>query len=345
MKVRSGNADILKFIAALMLMQHHVYHIGIAVGTYPFYDAWIMVEMFLMITGFYTARHFDGRNSDNREKEAVRYTIKKFLPLLPYSIVVCFLGWAMNTIVNMIQYKSVETQVFFLDFLENCPLEMMMLSDTYTRPLIAPVWYLSALLMVFPFFVRFVQSRNRYLIMIVSFFAPIMYYGWVDFGTDAFPHDMFRAFAGLLLGALLYEISYVFGEGIAKIPKILLTIWEVLALLFVIIGCQHNLGRYRLYVLCIFLGLQVLLPGFSYSANLKGKFWNYLGKLSMPIFMIHWFVGTVVSMLSKTYLWGESFRLVVYYGVTLAVSAVFMCVLDHWKWFQRILHSPLELKD
>ena len=54
---RSGCIDIIRFIGALLIMAHHMYNIGLQY--YPFWDCWIYTEFFLLITGYYTAKHFE----------------------------------------------------------------------------------------------------------------------------------------------------------------------------------------------------------------------------------------------------------------------------------------------
>lgn len=72
---RSGFIDIIRFIAALLIMAHHMYHIGLQY--YPFWDCWIYTEFFLLITGYFTAKHFENYGGGNRSKDAILYTIKK----------------------------------------------------------------------------------------------------------------------------------------------------------------------------------------------------------------------------------------------------------------------------
>lgn len=75
--------ELWRFIAALLIMATHMYNFG--VDNYYFRETWIYVEFFLIITGFFTAKHFDGHNCDDYMLEALRYTWSKYKPLLPYT--------------------------------------------------------------------------------------------------------------------------------------------------------------------------------------------------------------------------------------------------------------------
>lgn len=58
MKKRNGNVELVRFIGSLIIMASHIENMGFE--NYPFISGWIFVEFFLFITGYYTAKHFDG---------------------------------------------------------------------------------------------------------------------------------------------------------------------------------------------------------------------------------------------------------------------------------------------
>lgn len=74
MNSRNRDIDFIKFFSAIMIMATHKWIIGVNQG--PFFDAWIYVELFLMITGYYTAVHFVAKNYSDPMKESIIYTLK-----------------------------------------------------------------------------------------------------------------------------------------------------------------------------------------------------------------------------------------------------------------------------
>ena len=44
---RSANVDCARFIAAMLIMAHHIFNIGY--GEYPFHEAWVYVEFFCLL--------------------------------------------------------------------------------------------------------------------------------------------------------------------------------------------------------------------------------------------------------------------------------------------------------
>lgn len=67
------------------------------------------VEMFLMVSGFYIAKHYDKSIFDNKFKEAVLYTVNKYIPLILYAAgptIVAYLVYVYKSFLN-VDYKRV----------------------------------------------------------------------------------------------------------------------------------------------------------------------------------------------------------------------------------------------
>ncbi len=90
---RNSNIELARFFGAIMIM---IQHIGIMGFDNHVPGCRLYVEFFLIITGYYTVKHFDRKNYDNPIKESIIYTIKKFIPLLPYTIVTTILMYILN---------------------------------------------------------------------------------------------------------------------------------------------------------------------------------------------------------------------------------------------------------
>lgn len=286
---RSGNVDLARFISALIIM---TFHLNVIYGwDYPFQGGWIYVEFFLIITGYYTAKHFDNKNFNNPMKESIIYTLKKFVTFLPYTTITTILKY-------LFIYKTGEMNIidFFCSFIDNFTFDILLVIESYDKPLVGTLWYLSALLIVFPLFSWLMQIRNRYWIMIFSFFYSLLYYGAAGvYGNRDYPQDLLRVMAGLCMGAFVYEVIYAFGDYLKRINKALLTIIEVITFLIPILLTYKNVNSFRFIIVCYIVCCAIMLPKLSYTSKIKGKVFIYLGQLSMPIFVIHWLVGEVVN--------------------------------------------------
>lgn len=348
MNKRSGNVDFVRFIAALLIMGHHIYNTGVKVEEYAFYDGRIYIELFLFITGFYTAKHYSSIAAENRPKDAFQYSIKKFIPMLPYASIVTLFGWVTKGILGIIN-MGWTWKHFLVNFMGNFSLDLLLISDAISQPLIVPLWYLSAMIIVFPLFALFVQIKNRYTKIIISLFCSLMYYGWIGL-TRGFPDDMLRVFVGMMLGVVIYEFSVIFKEQITAKPKWLLTVIEVLVFAYPIFCSYHNwcykgLTSEFICELCFFINMLLCLPGFTYSTMIRGKFFNYLGKLSMPLFILHWYVGTLVCIDGDKYGWDKGLRITIYYAVSLIITALLMFIIERCKGWKKIVKKEINLID
>lgn len=340
---RCGNVDLAKFIGALLIMSHHLFLIGLS--DYKFRNSWIYVEFFLIITGYYTAKHFDGKAYNNSIKESLIYTLKKFIPLLPYTSITTFLMYLLKTIPNLVS-GELNIKGFIFSFTDNLIFDVLLVIESYSTPAVASLWYLSAMVICFPLFSWLMQIKNRYWIMIIASMYSLFYYGIIGVsGNRTYPNDIFRVFAGMCIGAVIYEVVYAFSDYINKLNKVFLTTVEVTTFLFPIISNYNNLGAFRFILFCYMVCLSIMLPGLSYTSNIRGKAFTYLGKLSVPVFVIHWFIGSIVALLSGIIMVTTITKLILYYGGTIIVSMVAMYFVDHWKWFNDLIGKPIVLKD
>ncbi len=341
--IRSGNVDLVRFIAALIIMTFHLFYMGI--GSYPFQDGWIYVEFFLIITGFYTARRFDGKNYDNPIKESIIYTYKKFIIFLPYTIVTTTLMYLLNFLPSFL-FGSLSIKGFLFSFTQDYIFDILLISESYSHPLVPPLWYLSALIIVFPLFSWLTQIKNRYWIIIITSFYTLFYYGIVGFiGHRVYLTDLLRVLAGMCLGTFVYEILYSLSYYFNRISKIVLTVVEIFAFLMPVIITYKNAGSHRFVLFCFMICLAIMLSNSSYTNVIKGKLCTYLGKLSMPLFIIHGFMGVFIARLSSKIMLTDTTKIVLYYIVSIALSVIAMYIVDRWKWFQEFIKKPLVLRD
>lgn len=344
MKNRSGNVDLARFIASMFIMIHHIGYC--VLGYNPWGNFWIYVEFFLIITGYYTAKHFDGKNYSNPIKESIIYTLKKFIPFIPYTIITITLMYLLNLTPKLLS-GELNIKGFIFSFTDDFIFENLLIIESYNEPLVVPLWYLSTLFIVFPLFSWLMQIRNRYWIICITSIYSLFYYGIMGVtGNRTYHNDFLSVIAGLCIGAFIYEFIYSFSDYISKINKLILTVIEIITFTVPIFINFFNLGSTRFILFCFTVCLAIMLPNLSYTSNIKGKVFIYLGRLSMPIFIIHWFIGKLIEYLSNNiFLWSDTIKIILYYGITIIVAMTAMYLVDHWKWFQSIIKKPIILKD
>lgn len=160
--------------------------------------------------------------------------------------------------------------------------------------------------------------------MYISVVYSLMYYGirGVTGGIEA-PYDFFRVMAGLMLGVFIYEINTIFDKSIGGISSLKLAVLEILVLLLVSFSiCVHWPLR-RLNLILLTLGGGILASGRSATARMDIKYAVFLGRLSIPVYTIHWVVGTGINILvNKGCLYNIKLEIFIYYICTLSISLI-----------------------
>ncbi|MGN0317605.1 MAG: acyltransferase family protein [Lachnospira sp.] len=250
---------------------------------------WIFVEFFFMITGYFTYKHFYSNKSnslDDIAKNSISYTLRKYLYLLPYIIVIELL----KSLFDFITGGCIHVGLF-----TDMVLETLLLSKSAI--IVIPIWYLLALFKIFPIFCCLCQMKSKHFLYVLSLLYIICFYNYSGVvHSNSFPFMLFRAMAGLLLGVLIfYIISLIQQINLSKIETLLLTIIEEISLLLVVVIAYYNKWYTRFSLLCLFVGLTLLLSNKTYTGKISLNVFNYLGKLSMPIFLLNYPLGNFLK--------------------------------------------------
>lgn len=338
MNNRSRNVDLCRFIAAIIIMTYHL-------KSYEPFHGWIYVEFFLIITGYYTSKHFDGKNYNNSIKESIIYTLKKYIPFLPYMITTTAIAYILLPIPKLVS-GEMSFNTFIYSFAEGFIFDILQVILTFSGHLVGPLWYLSAVFLILPLFSWLTQIHNRYWILIITSMFTLFYYGSVGIIPSLnSPHVYFRTFAGLCLGALIYEVTYIFIDYINKVNIIILTIIEIITFILPFIIIFNCLSLDRLVLFCFTICLAIMLPNLSHTRCMKGNIFTYLGKLSLPIYIVHPLILTIICSCTERFMWSNTTKLFLFYVGTIIISMTAMYLVEHWKWFQIIINKPIKLRD
>lgn len=291
--------DFWKFVFSIIIVIHHIYNLGFEIGSYHFFNGWIYVEFFFLVSGYFTMFHFQNENTniDLNEKSniALKYTIKKFKPLVVY----IFFSISINYILmNKDVIASGNIRDIIISFAD-MPFELFLLTSGILGvfPKLVPIWYLSSMFLVFPLFILIIQNKNRKFLFIISYSIPLFYYGFTGvIGKREWPHDLLRAFSCMLLGVFVFFVSKrIEKQNFGKRFRIFLTIIEILCLLFTVYSTYENLEILRINFLFFIISLVILFSKQSYSYYIRINFFKFLGELSTSIFLFHWVSGTIVN--------------------------------------------------
>ena len=289
MKIVKNNKRIsvlglIKFLAAIAIVYFH------ARLDDHWEHLWLLVELFFFITGYFTFKHLRkkenrGKTLEQKSKNAITYTVKKFVPFLPYILVAIIIKYVALLLRN-------DSTPFF-SIMKILPLDILLLNSQVSE-LNWPLWFLSAMLIVFPLFCLMCQTKHKYTLYIFLLTSIIVYYFNVFDGGVSHVECLVRAFFAMSTGILVYAFStYIKKNKRIKRGSIyLLLVW--LCLVIVSILClyptRYNSGHKiygNIFLVLSTLWLSILLSGKTILSQISSPFMDYLERLSMVIYLIH----------------------------------------------------------
>lgn len=320
--------DLLRFVAGLAIVATHIFNLGVPWGSYPFSVAWIFVEFFFIISGYFTTAHFAKRPAQSLDQSmgtSLSYTFRKFSRYFPYSTIVVVTAYVILN-VNTFSQGLGKVLTGFRDMI----FEACYLSCAVPRGMVSvTIWYLSAMFLVFPVYCCLLQLRSRNWLKWIAFIVPVLYYGFFGVaGTRAYPHDMLRAFSCMLIGTCIFLFQGDINKLLLHIKsKALLTIIEVGCFLFVLCVAYRNKADLTKLCLAAFVILvAIFFSGQSYTSRVSSTFFRWLGKLSLPMFLWNWTIGSGI----RTFLPDMPFdsKVVLYFVLSLVIPIATMLIVE-----------------
>lgn len=319
------NIELLRFVGMLLIMGHHLYHIGFE-GLYTGYGCWVWVDFYFILTGAFTYRHFYQIHEGKCGDRALGYTIKKFKNFFAYTTFAVLFQYVMD---HYPLFASGDIKSFIKSF-AYAPYEILYLSSSgICWPHVAPIWFLSAMVIVLPAMVYVIQKAPEFW-KVFSFVYPILYFGHRGVNTErAWPNDMLRALACMALGTMVYILAEYLATNFSnkKLHKIVFSIIEFLCVITAIYVSVWNKEFVNIMELLFFAVCVLMLSGVTYSSHITGGIFVLLGKLSMPMFIFHWGVGSVVCLITDDL----KIRFWIYYIGTLVVAGIALLITSFCK--------------
>lgn len=331
-KHRASVLGLVKFIAAVAIVYFHT----LLGKPEHFSTLYLLVELFFFITGYYTFKHFQGRSVsilnddiDTKAKKALKYTGRKIRSLAPCILIAIIMHY---TILLIPVIGNGWLAMF--DIIKGLPFDLLLL-NTQAGITNWPMWFVSAMVIVMPFFCLLCQSKNKHVLFVFSSLACLIYYfnfyRW-PYGQGVFyVAPLIRAFMGMLMGVNIYAVADKLSKvETTKVQRVLLQIGEtgVLIFSFVLMYSRNNsvnVSTFRsLTILSFFAYLCIFMSGQTIASKISSPVMDFLEKISMVVFMIHIPILNVVYMLNM----GCRATVVIICGSIIASIAVF-CMVEY----------------
>lgn len=284
---KDSKIEIYRFLACCFIMMGHCIAFGNMKISVPFTVSYQFVEFFFILTGYFTARHFAKASfKDTNIVDILKYDVKKFLRFIPYTIpaIICIY---FEESVGYLQ--SGDISGLFIN-LKDAIVEMLFLSTL--RPSGAHLfvmWFLSAMFITLPILICFCLINNKWIKIITGTILCSVYYVIIpDYTIHDSPNQLLRSLFGMMVGVVVFYLSSSVNKG--KVWKgiiILLTIIMVIAY-FVPIYCSYENYHYKYpYLICFTLWIFIDMSNLTVIGPLYSKVGEFLGAISMPIFIWH----------------------------------------------------------
>ena len=295
----------------------------------PFADTWIYVEFFLILSGFMTARHFcrEGNEPINGDRSIVStsaiYTFHKYVRFFPYVICAVLCEYLIRYGSELLEGNYYE----FLIHMQEMPFEMLLLSAAGTNGTrLFPIWYLSATFLVS----MISQIKNIHLKGLISFYPAVFYYLYRahSIGSHTYPNQIVRAFCGMALGIVVFLLSdSIRKRSLNTFVKVILSVVLISSFLLLIIVGYKSVCPISTYLICFILIVALTFCEKTFIPHFSIRFFLYLGKLSMPMFIWHYVIAHLYVLLFPQS--GVLMRILGYYFGTILVSIVSLTIFNH----------------
>jgi len=264
--VRDGKIEIIRFLAAVIIMNGHAVSLGFN-SERPFMYGWIYVEFFFIVTGFFTAGYFSKKNSNgypgyiNILKVSAGYTVSKFIPFLAYTIIPVIITYVFRNL----PFLSEAGKVSFINRLTRLPAELLYLSEASPHGTLSyPLWFLSAMFIALPFICIILNIKIVKLDLFIAVGYCAFYYQIADFGLIAMPNTIFRAFGGMCLGIIIWHFTEWIRVKTIRFPlRVMITVIEVFTFILPLFISFMNYSMRDFQLICFILWMAAIQSGQS----------------------------------------------------------------------------------
>lgn len=306
---RNGTIELLRFLFCLLIVVYHSRNLGKTSSIALFTEAgYIAVEFFFLVSGFLMAKTAAGLADvpcTHLGRETVLFVWKKIKAILPYYLFAVVFAFGYIVAANSLTLKESVLKfaqgIWDIGFLHT--------SGIKTYEVVRGSWYLSAMFVAMLALYPMLRKWKDTFTHIIAPLLAITLLGWISqtYGNlnqwiknfDLVCAGVLRAVAELSLGC----IGYVVCEKIKDAPftvfsRILITLTQV-AGYGIVFWCAGNMSEgWVSYVLLLCLAVCVPLSfsGQGIAAPLfRGRFFLWLGKLSLVIYLNHMWVKDCIA--------------------------------------------------
>ena len=342
-KPRNNIVELFRFIYSLLVLGYHVQFSYSDEEVDPFENGALAVEFYFLLSGYFLARSLEKLIKDEKKK-----LIKKVYNFMKNKITSLLNVHILSIIVVIIIIACFDTKSFWDKFLPGIPsiflVQMIIVwSGDFNKALIIPEWYLSAMLicmlfMVIIFLLICKKLKGIYAtiilvgILIIIVLITGLSTSWKF--NENIVYDI-RAWGEMCIGMFSYYLSiYVKNKTYENCTNILLKIIEIigycLPVIFGIIPISLNYQAYLMIitVICEFCAIFITFAekGNIIKSERINKIFGYLGAISLPIYLFHPIIITLIDYISKDI--QKWVKYIIVFPITIILSFLYRIIVD-----------------
>lgn len=306
---RNGMIELLRFFFCMgVLMFHGVKYLfgepslKTSFHFEPFIHGALGVEFFFIVSGLFMAAGIKKAIEREKEKqveldmpkEEFEFMKKKVKSIFPQHVIAFILIFIVTVLTTNTSVR--ENLLLLFNSIPN--FFLLDTSGIRVQCLNFVEWYLSVMLIVMAIIYPFAKKYYNNFVKIICPIGALLILGFLQaryhsltgvwIWTGICYKSMLRGLAEIMLGMFLYEVgSSLSKKEITVNKKKLLTIIEVACYLacFVIIMFTFA-KKYEIYiVLLLAVAIPLSFSSITYTEKIKGNFFDYLGKLTLPLYL------------------------------------------------------------
>ena len=329
MSKRNGKIELLRFVFCICIVLFHV-NIALYNGNFVFNDIFsffkrgnIGVEFFYLVSGYLLAKSAfkEKPNPLPLGSETISFMKRKLLALFSPHTVSFIL-----TFVSVIILKGIHGFDIVSSFIKALPDYLFLNKIGISRFAVNRVeWYICCMLICMLFIYPLCRKYKKTFTNIVAPLIAIFILGYLFHKYESIENVkiwaglvykcMLRAAAELCLGVTAYSITdRLCRLNVSKADRIIMTAIEIacfsFSLYFVV---SREKSKYAaLVIIALFVGVILAFSDLTYGKKLfNNRFAYFLGKLSMPVYMIQSFARNSYQILFPNMVSNKAFTVTV----------------------------------
>ncbi len=295
--VKNGKIELFRFICAIIIAIYH-FNFSIEYKSEKFTKGYLAVEFFFIVTGYLMAKSLSKYTDDPDNKFDLFDTSLKYVAKKISSFYCFYIAAIIITSAAWIPYFKLPVKEYFFKLFDAVPTFLLLQMVGFkTADWYVPIWYLSAMVIVTiiltPILLKFPKSYSLYIgpfisVVLLGFiYVKVGYYNRSIIIKGNPPYGLMRAFAEISIGCTCFYL-----EKCGYLKKLREKSASVIAIICYILSFVYMYNNYKndhefLSIILITVASIITFHNKNTFTFLNNRFVYFLGKLSLPIFLVH----------------------------------------------------------